>query len=282
MWNLLVVDPMVNALVWLYGLLGQNYLIAILLLTILIRTIVWPLTYQQQKSSAAMQELQPKMQKLRDKYKDDPQKQQQEMMALYKEHGVSPVSGCIPTIIQFPLLIGMYQGIRFTLASAPLELIQLSQHIYHNAPAFLPDAPSLIPLNSRVGWIDLAQPDPLYILTVLVVLTTFLQQKLITPPSTDPNTAGMTKSMQLFMPLFIGFYSVFFPAGLSIYWITSNIIGIAQYALMGKASIQNLLGTADGSPFTIQGFLGLPETAPASGDRRSSRRSSESRKRKRN
>lgn len=265
MWDLLIVDPMVNALLWLYGLLGDNYFLAIVVLTVLIRVIVWPLTFQQQKSSAAMQELQPKVQKLRDKYADDPQKQQQEMMALYKEHGVNPLGGCLPMLIQFPLLIGMYQALRFTLASAPLELIQLSQHIYPAAPDFLPNAAALIPVNSQVAWLDLSQPDPLYILTIFVVITTFLQQKLITPPPTDPNTAGMTRSMQLMMLFLPGFYSVILPSGLSVYWIVSNIIGVVQYSMMGKASIQNLLGTADGSPFTIQGFLGLPQTAPSSG-----------------
>lgn len=263
MWNLLIVDPMVNALLWLYGLLGNNYFLAIVVLTVLIRLIVWPLTFKQQQSSAAMQELQPQMAKLREKYKDDPQKQQQEIMALYKEAGVSPLGGCLPTIIQFPLLIGMYQALRFTLAGAPLELIQLSQRLYLDIPAILPNPAELIPINSQIAWLDLSQPDPLYILTVFVVITTFLQQKLITPPPTDPNTAGMTRSMQLMMLFLPGFYSAILPSGLSVYWIVSNIIGVVQYSMMGKASIKNLLGTADGSPFTIQGFLGLPEASPA-------------------
>ncbi len=265
MWNLLIVDPMVNALLWLYGLLGNNYFLAIVVLTILIRLIVWPLTFQQQKSSAAMQELQPQIQKLRDKYKDDPQKQQQEIMGLYKEAGVSPLGGCLPTIIQFPLLIGMYQALRFSLASAPLELIQLSQRLYVSTPDFLPNIAALIPINSQIAWLDLSRPDPLYVLTVLVVITSFLQQKLITPPPTDPNTAGMTRSMQLMGVFLPGFYSAILPSGLSVYWIVSNIVGIVQYSFMGKASVKNLLGTADGSPFTISGFLGLPETSPASG-----------------
>ncbi len=264
MWNTLILNPLVNAMIWLYGLLGNNIIWAILVLTILIRVIILPLTWQQQKSMAATQEIQPKLEELRKKHKGDPETLQQKTMELYREAGVNPLGGCLPTLIQFPILIGLYQAITRSLAASPIQLLDLSQHIYHPVPAFLswlPNAPALIPLNSHWLWLDLAQPDPYYILPILVVVTTFLQNKLLTPPSSDPNQAAMSRSMSLTMPLFIGYISLTFPAGLSIYWVAANLAGFAQYALMGRASLKNLFGTEDGS-FSLSGLLGLPQPQP--------------------
>jgi YidC/Oxa1 family membrane protein insertase len=273
MWNTVILNPMVNALIWLYGLLGNNIILAILILTILIRLLVFPLTWQQQKSTASTAELQPKLEEIRKKHKGDQEVIQQKTMELYREAGVNPLGGCLPTLIQFPILIGLYQAITRSLAASPIQLLDLSQHIYQTLPAFLswlPNAQSLIPLNSRFLWLDLAAPDPYYILPALVVISTFLQNKLMTPPSADPNQASMSRSMQLTMPLFIGYISLNFPAGLSIYWVASNLAGFAQYAAMGKASMKNLFGTPDGS-FSLKGLLGLPATPAVETGKRSSR-----------
>lgn len=268
MWDTFLLNPMVNLLIWFYGLLGYNFILAILLLTILIRLLVFPLTWQQQKSAAAMQELQPKLKKLQDKYKNDPEALQQKTMELYREAGVNPLGGCLPTLIQFPILIALYQAITRSLAASPLQLIDLSQHIYQPLPAglsWLPRPSMLIPLDSHFAWLNLAQPDPFYILPVLVVVTTWLQQKMLTPPSSaDDQSAAMTRSMQVTMPLFIGYISLTFPSGLSIYWVFSNIIGFVQYAAMGRASLKNLFGTEDGS-FSLSGLLGLPQPEPEKG-----------------
>jgi YidC/Oxa1 family membrane protein insertase len=283
MWDLLLLDPMINGLIWFYGFLGNSYILAILIATALTRLIVFPLTWQQQKSSLAMQELQPELMKLREKYKDDMETQQRKQMELYREKGVSPLGGCLPTLIQFPILIAYYQAIMRSLAASPLQLVELSQHLYKNIPAWLPNAQSLIPLNNRFLWLNLAAPDQYYILPVLVVLSTFVQQKLLTPPSGGGDQqAAMTRSMQLFMPFFIGLISLNFPSGLSIYWIVSNVIGFVQYAAMGRASLKNLFGTEDGR-FSLPGLLGLPvpESAPSKGrSRTGSRSKSGSRKRR--
>jgi len=273
MWNTVILNPMVNALIWLYGLLGNNIILAILILTILIRLLVFPLTWQQQKSTAATAELQPKLEEIKKKHKGDQEIIQQKTMELYREAGVNPLGGCLPTLIQFPILIGLYQAITRSLAASPIQLLDLSQHIYQTLPAFLswlPNAQSLIPLNSHFLWLDLAAPDPYYILPALVVISTFLQNKLMTPPSADPNQASMSRSMQLTMPLFIGYISLNFPAGLSIYWVASNLAGFAQYAAMGRASMKNLFGTPDGS-FSLKGLLGLPATPAVETGKRASR-----------
>src|SRR5687767_12139267 len=264
MWDTLILNPMVNLLIWLYGLMGNNIILAILTLTILIYMLTLPLTLQQQKSMQASQELQPLVEEIKKKYKDQPEKLQQAQMELYREKGINPLGGCLPTLIQFPILIGLYQSITQSLAASPIQLLNLSKHIYQPVPEFLrwlPNAPTLIPLNSRFLWLDLAAPDPFFVLPALVVITTFLTNKMMTPASTDPNQAAMSRSMQLTMPLFIGYISLTFPAGLSIYWVTSNLVRFAQYLATGKASLKNLFGTEDGS-FSLSGFLGLPSAPP--------------------
>jgi YidC/Oxa1 family membrane protein insertase len=278
-WNLLILNPMINALIWFYGLLGNNYLLAIVITTALTRLIVFPLTWQQQKSSVAMQELQPQLMKLREKYKDDMETQQRKQMELYREAGVNPLGGCLPLIIQMPILLGFYQAITRSLAASPLQLIDLSQHLYQHIPpvlSWLPVAQSLIPLNSYVLGLNLAAAakDPFYILPVLVVLSTLVQNRLLTPPSSASSgdqQAAMTRSMQIFMPLFIGYISITFPSGLAVYWIVSNIIGIAQYAAMGRATLKNLFGTEDGS-FSLPGLLGLSVPQEATSSKGQSRR----------
>lgn len=232
MWDLLILNPMVNALLWLYGALGHNFTIAITVFTLLVRLITLPLTWQQQKSTKVMQELQKskEWQELQKKHAKDRQALSQAQMKLYQEKGINPLAGCLPTVIQFPILIGLYQAITRVMATTPLQLFDLSQHVY----PFLPNAASLIPINNLFLWLNLGQPDPFYILPVLVTATTWLQQKLITPPSADAQSAQMAQSMAITMPLMFGFFSLNFPSGLSIYFVVSNLIGIAQYAAMGN------------------------------------------------
>lgn len=266
LWNNAILNPMVNVLLWLYGLLGNNYVLAILIFTALTRLILWPLTAQQTKSSTAMQELQPKLKKLQEKYKDSPEELNRKTMELYKEAGVNPVGGCLPLLVQFPILIGLYQALRASLAAAPLELLTLSQHLYphQSLPDFLkwlPNAAALLPLNNHFAWLDLSKPDALFILPVLVVVTTFLQNKLLTPPNPDPQQGAMNATMQLMMPLMIGWFSLSFPSGLSIYWVVANVIGVGQYAAMGKANVRNLLGEGPDGKFSWRALAGLPPAA---------------------
>lgn len=173
-----------------------NYGVAIILMTIVIKTILYPLTVKQVKSMKAMQEMQPEMKKLQTKYKDKPELLQKEMAALYKNSGVNPLAGCLPLIAQMPILIGIFYAIR--------------DYTYLGSPDFL--------------WLtNLSHPDPFYILPVLSALTTYIQQK-----QTTTEVNQQTKMMMIFMPLFIGWISFTFPAGLVIYWVVSNIMQIAQ------------------------------------------------------
>jgi YidC/Oxa1 family membrane protein insertase len=143
--------------------------------------------------------------------------------------GFNPLGGCLPLLIQFPILIGLYNAIMRTLAVTPFSLLELGKHIY----GFLPNLSSLVPVDSIfLGLLDLGQPDKLFIIPILVVVTTYFSTKLTTPPSTDPQTRQTSQMMTMMMPIMFGFFMLSAPAGLGIYWIASNVIGMGQYYLM--------------------------------------------------
>jgi len=229
-WDLLIINPMINAMLVFYGLLGHQFILAIIALTILIRILVFPLSLKQQRSMAMMQAMQrsKEWQDIQKKHKGDREKLAQEQMRMYREYGVNPAGGCLPTLIQFPVLIGLYQSILRVLAVSPLQLVDLAPRVY------LPGLAALVPLNDRFLWLKLGNPDPLYILPILVVLTTWAQQKLLTPPNPDPQAAGMNQTMQIMMPLMFGFFALSFSSALSIYFVISNVVGVAQYAVINR------------------------------------------------
>ena len=176
----------------------ESYGFPIILLTILIKLVTYPLTVKQVKSMKAMQEIQPKMKKIQEKYKNNPQMLQQKTGELFREAGVNPLAGCLPLLVQMPILMGMYYALfNFTFPSA-------------EAAAFF--------------WLpSMSEPDPYYILPVLSAATTFLQQKM-----TSSEMTGQMKIMMTVMPLFIGWISLKFPSGLVLYWVTMNVVQIAQ------------------------------------------------------
>jgi YidC/Oxa1 family membrane protein insertase len=232
MFDTFIVDPMINALLMFYDLLGNNYVLAIAVFTIVIRLITLPLNLRQQKSMMQTQEMQPQIQAIQKKYKDNPQRMQEE----FKKIGYNPTDslmGCLPLLIQMPILFGLYRAIIVTLGSTPQSLFELTLRAY----PFV-DLTPLLPVANKFLWLNLGQPDPLYILPVLVFATMWLQQKLMTPQTTDDKNkkkgkddnpaAAMSKSMQTTMPLMFGFFSLSFPSGLSIYFVLANIIGIGQ------------------------------------------------------
>ena len=265
MWDTYILDPMINSLLFLYSLVGEQFWLAIILFTLLIKVITFPLNWQQQKSAQSMQALQQskEWQDMQKKYAKEKDKLAQAQMALYKEKGVSPFGSCLPTLIQFPVLIGLYQAIQRVLADAPLQLLDLSGHIY----SFLPNAEQLIPLQSKFLWMNLAQPERLVLpfipfgipfLAILVVLTTFVQQKLLTPPTTgDPSQAQMTRMMGMYMPIMFGWFALSFSSGLALYFIVSNLLAVGQFALTGRIDWKNL--------FTLSSRQAARESRPGRG-----------------
>ena len=161
MWNTIIVDPMTNALLFIYTILGQNFGLAIIIFTLVVRLITYPLTARQMKSTASLQDLQKskKWQDIQDKYKNDREKLSKEQMALYKEAGVNPFGSCLPTLIQFPVIIGLYQAVISSLGSTPLQLVQFSRRLYD----FFPNVSEIVPLKSQFLWMDLSQPERLFL-----------------------------------------------------------------------------------------------------------------------
>ncbi len=246
MWDTFIVIPMTNLLLLIYDLIGQNFGVAIILFTILIRAITWPLTAQQLKGTQGMQELQQDKEWLaiQKKYKDDKEKLAQEQMRIYKERGINPFGSCLPTLIQFPVIIGLYQAIIRSLAATPLSLLNLSRSLY----PFL-NVTEIIPLNSTFGWMDLGRPESVEVfgfalptLAIIVVITSYIQSKLMTPPANPGDqSAAMSNMMSIYMPFLMGYFAMTFASGLALYFITSNLLGVAQYAMMGRANWSNLI-----------------------------------------
>lgn len=208
-WFAFLCKPLFIGLKWIYGVVG-NYGVSIILLTVVINAALFPLRYKSVTASQKMQKVQPRIKAIQEKYKKlkatDPKRQQMnaEVMALYKEHGVNPLGGCLPLLLQMPFLFAFY-----SLLNVAIELRQ--------APFF--------------AWLqDLSAPDPTYVLPVLMVGSMMLTQKLTPMPSADPLQA----KMMLFMPLIFGFMMATQSSGLVLYWFTSNLVNIFQQLAMNR------------------------------------------------
>lgn len=195
-WFDLLAKPLMHVLVFFYGYL-KNYGLAIILLTVIIKLLFWPLTHKSYASMKAMQKLQPEMQKVRDKFKNDKERLNKELMELYKKHSVNPLGGCLPMLVQIPVFFALYKVL--------LDSIALRQ------------APFMLWLT------DLSAKDPYYITPLLMGASMFVQQKM-TPTTADP----MQAKIFMFMPVVFTFLFLNFPSGLVIYWLVNNLLTIAQ------------------------------------------------------
>lgn len=216
-WFSLIGKPLFLGLKWIYGFC-RNYGLAVIILTAIINFALFPLRWKSMISAQKMQKLQPRIKAIQERYKkykvNDPKRQEmnQEMMALYKEHGVNPLGGCLPLLLQMPILVAFYNVLRVA-----IDLRQVS---------FL--------------WIpDLSQYDKTFVLVIIMVLTQFVMQKLTPTPSADPAQAKMF----MFMPLIFGFMFAKVASGLVLYWLTGNVIGIIQQVFLNKLGL-----AAPGSP----------------------------------
>ena len=235
LWQLGVVNPLAQALIYLFTLLSgiglPSWGLTIILFTLAVKVVMIPFTIQSLRSSKAMQEIQPALREIQKKYGKDREKLAQEQMKLYKEHGINPAMGCLPMLIQMPVWIGLY-GALLTL----------------NNPAS--------PLHVSMGgflWIaNLALPEgPPYILAILTGITQWVVQKMMQPVNQDPQQAQMNRMMQ-FMPLMFIVFAFQVGAGLVLYWVTSNVFSmIQQYFVTGWGSMATMLpsriaGSANG------------------------------------
>ncbi len=243
-----VVAFMINLLIYIYSLVGHNFGLALILFTVLIRILTWPLTAQQIKGQKAMQEFQNDKEwiAIQKKYAKEKEKQNMEMMRLYRERGINPFGSCLPLLIQFPILFALFPAISYAIGSGPLSILNLSRNLYE-----FQNAAALVPLNSKFLWMDLGLPEQtnlfglvnIPLLAIIVAVTTYMQSKLLTPPSANPNdqSAAVNRQMTIMMPLMLFFFSINYASGLSIYFIAGNVLSIVQYAMMGKVNWRNLL-----------------------------------------
>jgi YidC/Oxa1 family membrane protein insertase len=211
-----LIDGMTALINWLYHLTVSmglpSYGIAIILLTILIKLLLHPITRIQMRSMAKMSQLQPEIKAIQDRYGKDKQQMQTKIMELYKERKVNPMSGCLLLLVQLPFMIALYQA--------------LWNFAYVN------------PAHAGFLWVEnLSLTDPLFILPVLAAVTTFVQFKLtmsINKGGGNPSQEQMQKVMLTVMPVFIGWISATLPAGLSVYWVTFNLVSIVQQSFINK------------------------------------------------
>ncbi|MFA5187798.1 MAG: YidC/Oxa1 family membrane protein insertase [Patescibacteria group bacterium] len=231
-YNLIFYQPLFNGLIWLYNVLpGHDIGIAILVLTVAIRVILFPLYYQSIKSQKALQDIQPKVDALKKQYANDKEKMAQEMMNLYKQDKVNPFSSCLPLLIQFPFLIAVYQVFRQGLSSQGFEMLY----------SFVAQPDKINPIF--LGFVNLAVPS--LALAVLAGAAQFWQTKMLMakkPPlvnqkeikgSGDEKTlAVMNKQMLYFMPIFTVIIGASLPAGLTLYWFTTTLLMALQQLWM--------------------------------------------------
>jgi YidC/Oxa1 family membrane protein insertase len=265
-WREGLIRPMLNALLFLYAYLGQSFIVAITVFTVALRLVTMPLQVKQIRSAKRMSALQPKMTELQKRYGGDKERLMREQQALYKTAGVSPFGGCLPTLVQFPIWVGLYQSINAVLADTPLELMNLGKNIYVGFQAIV----NIVPLQSKFLWLNLAQPDPTpFVLPVLVGGTMWLQQKMMTQPSTDSQQASMNQSMQIMMPLMFGYFTTQFASGLALYFLISNVVGIIM-----QWAIERLEKPATVAPAELQAIAPANDKEKAPYGRKKQRRKS--------
>ncbi|TFG90339.1 MAG: YidC/Oxa1 family membrane protein insertase, partial [Candidatus Atribacteria bacterium] len=244
MWSSLIALA-TKLLVMLYSF-THNYGVAIILLTILIRLILYPLMQKQMVSMREMQKIQPLMKAVQDKYKNDKERLNKELMALYKEHKVNPMSGCLPLLIQMPILILLFQTLRVFEYLDPITnnvaggFLWIAKHYnvieggetIARAGLALSERLITLPGNGIFGL------QYVGILPFLVAGSMYVQQKMTSPGAAAGKDGGSSaqtqKMMTIMMPLMIGFMSFTLPSGLTLYWFTSTLLGIGQQYLINK------------------------------------------------
>lgn len=229
---MILTQPIYNALILLYEFLpGQDLGLAVILLTVLIKLVLWPFTGKSLRSQKAMQELQPKVEEVREKYKDNKEEQAKALMELYKSEQVNPFSSCLPLLIQLPVLLALYNVLRRSITDP-----EMLQSLY----AFVPQ-PEILS-NMFLGLIDLSERSiPLAILAGIVQYVQARQLQVNRPPKNVAKKEGardealaatMSKSMVYTMPLVTVVFGATLPGGVTLYWLTSNLVSVIQQFLV--------------------------------------------------
>lgn len=231
LWHEILFKPLFNALIFLYNIIpGHDMGVAIIVLTIIIRLILYPWQNKALISQKKIQELQPELKKLQEKYKGDRQKLAKAQLELYQKTRVNPLSSCLPTLIQFPFLIALYQVFRLGLKTASLS------EVYSFIPRPLTLDPTLF------GLIDLSSPDR-YFLPIIAGITQFIQTRMLMPKTPkNPKTKAsfqdiFSQQMVYIFPIMIVIFSMSLPAALPLYWIITAVFSIFQQYLINTGRI---------------------------------------------
>ena len=241
LFNIIFTYPIFNVLMLLYRLFG-DFGLSIIVLTLIIRLVLFPLTLKQLKSMKATQALQPQMAEVRKKYKDQ-RAQAEAMQALYKEYGINPLGGCLPLVVQMPVLFGLFYALSTVLRNAK-TVQDINKILYPFIPPF-----HQFP-NIDLNWFtfispslhfSLGAPDPTHILPILAALATFLQLRMSQPKTAagaNDSMAQQMKIMQLISPIMVLFFGWSYAAGLALYWTISSLFGmIQQFFVTGWGSL---------------------------------------------
>lgn len=239
LFNTIFFQPILNLLVWLYVTVpGQDVGIAIILLTVVVKIILYPLTHLQIKQQRGMQELQPKIEEIRKRLKDDKEKQAAELMELYKKEKVNPASSCLPLLVQLPVFLALFHALQVGLQSQGLNMLY----------PFVPNPQSINAMF--LGVFDLTQPN--YVLAILAGIVQFWQtRQILKPPAAtvaapppevaktegakdESMTAIMNKQMAFMMPIMTVVIGFTLPGGLTLYWLTMSLLTVAQQAFVLK------------------------------------------------
>ena len=241
MFNTLIVNPLLNLLMAIYGMLpGHDFGVAVIIMTLILRFAMWPLTAKQLRSQKKLQALQPEIAKLRLEAGGDKAKENQLLMELYKEKEINPFSSCLPLLLQFPFLIALF----FVLKKASLPFDQISGLLYgpvKNIPyieGLISGAIKYDPMLLRVIPMDTASK----VLAVIAGITQYIQVKMIAPKNVDPNDqqAKMTSTMNYIFPAMTAFIAWSLPAALPLYWITGNGVAIFQQWLIMREETEKM------------------------------------------
>lgn len=193
-----------------------SYGYAILLFTLLTRILLLPINIKQTQSTKKMNEISPKMKEIQTKYKNNPEKMNEKLMELYKEYNYNPASGCLPLLIQLPIIIALFG-------------------VLQNPTKFVFTPEEFAAISKSFWWLaDLGKPDQFYILPVLSAVTTYLQTAML---SAKGNVDSSMKTMNTIMPLMIGYFTLKFPSGIALYWVFGNILTIIQQYFMTKLDV---------------------------------------------
>lgn len=235
LWNTLLYQPLSQFLIFIYRLVG-NFGISILIFTAIIRLILVPITAPALKSAKKMQDLKPHLDKLKEVHGKDKTRLQQEQLKLYKEHGVNPAAGCLPYLVQFLVLIALYQVFIFFLTNSKIDNV---------------------PVDMNFLWLNLAKPDKLYILPVIAGITQLILSLMMMPKGAleknkqitvkgekkeEDMATSMNKQMMIVMPIMTVFIGISLPSGLALYWIATTVFSIIQqYFTTGLGALEKYL-----------------------------------------